>query len=174
MRSQLKPHLGELIIDCFKDFKTVLCIVINRAKRLGALPVVEILDRRAHFVVIEAARGELERMKRLRHGARASQWKEIRHARGKLLLKHRVVGWRPDGEQHGENLVPVNQLVGRLDGARHLIAGVLHDHSNRATVHAAGGIRLIDSHAHAVDCADAPDGDHAGKVGVRAEHDLVV
>ena len=62
---------------------------------------------------------------------------------------------RAERAQHDEDLVVVDELVGGLHGARHLVLVVLHDELDLAPVDAFL-VGLLEAHARAFGGADAP------------------
>ena len=111
-------------------------------------------------------------MQRFRHRTRAREREDVGNARLELAGHDGVVHRRPEGAHHGEDPVAVDQLVGRLDRAGHLVLIVLDDEADLAAVDAAFLVHGIEDHSRRVDAADTDGRGRTGQVGVGAEHDL--
>ena len=171
---QRQVHRRQLIDGGFQNLLAVLGVLIHHADAALVALLHEVSDRGADLVVVDAPLGELHRMQRLHHGARAGEREDVRHPGFELLGQHGVVHRRAHAQQHDEYAVAIDQLVRRLDGSGHLILGVFHHETDAPAVHAAGVVHLVDAHARAVDGADPPDGRRAHQIGVAADDDLAI
>src|SRR6185437_16879293 len=113
-------------------------------------------------------------VERVVHRPRGGQRKHVRHALGDLVGHGGVVHGGASVGHHHEHVVAVDQLVGGLHRARHLVLVVLGDILDLAAVDAALGIGVVEHHPPGVVVVDTPHGGYAGQIGVGADDDFLV
>ena len=155
-------HGRQLVFDGVYDFLAVVGFMVDDADVLLAFILNEVAHRGTDLIVVDATLGELHGMERLHHLPPTADGEEVRHPHLELLRHDGIVHRRAHRQQHGEDVVPIDELVSGLDGLRQLVVGVLHHKADQPPMHAPFGVRLIEAHARAIGATDPPNGHGAG------------
>ena len=170
---RLQPHGGELVPRRFQHFLPVVRVLVDDARRRGALFLDEVTGAGARLVIVDTAPDELQLVKGLHHRARARNGEQVGRALFKDRGHERIVHGRSHGEYQREDAIAMDQLVGRLDRAWHLVLRVLDNETDFSAVDATLGIDFIESHPGAVDGGHAEQGNGAGQVVGAADENLL-
>ena len=144
----LGPHLDLALVAELVDRRLDLLAEVggqeHQADLLGPLVLGHVVHGLEDRVVIGRGARELPRLEGLDHLARGRDGRDVGDPLRSHQLEHRDVVWRPEVQEHREDLVAVDQLVGCLHGLRHLVAVILDDVGDLAPVDAAFRVHLVE------------------------------
>jgi plasmid replication initiation protein len=161
------------LVETNFNLGTIIVSLRLQAHGLNAMFLRHVGHAGARLVAVADEVAELHWMQRLVHLHGGRNRKQVWHTGFEHARHDCDIHRRAHGADHEEDVIDIEQLVGRFHCIGHLVLAVFDDEVDLAAVDAASGIGLVEAHALSIDRRHTPDREIAREIGVRADLDRV-